>query len=179
MTTTMTTNDVLVELGTLIDNQDVTIQRAGAEMIEAFLNTHQEGDNVDSATVAKLLFYLTDIQVRDYTLGLLDPSRPDSFRPALSLLLDAALTDTDYINAPACLLAALEYEQNNKEDALIMLSNASEKYSLAMLLARVFAADWPAIAFGNMRDELHPKVAASIFGTIPVPGDPEDAGMEK
>lgn len=163
MTTTMTTNDILVELGTLVDNEDKTIQRAGAEMIEAFLNTHQEGNNVDSATVAQLLFYLTDIQVRDYTLGLLDPSTPDKFRPALSLLLDAAPTDTEYINAPACLLAALEYEQNNKTAALLTLSNADQKYSLGMLLVRVFAADWPAEAFGNMRNELHPKVVAGIF----------------
>jgi hypothetical protein len=164
MTTTVTTNDILVELGTLVGNEDKTIQRAGAEMIEAFLNTHQEGDNVDPATVAQLLFYLTDIQVRDYTLGLLDPSTPDKFRPALSLLLDAAPTDTEYINAPACLLAALEYEQDNKEAALLTLSNASGKYSLCMLLVRVFAADWPASAFGNMREELHPKVVAGIFG---------------
>ena len=48
-----------------------------------------------------------------------------------------------------------------------------------MLLVRVFAAGWPANAFGQMRNELHPKVIASIFDTIPVPGDPEDAGMEK
>ncbi len=164
MTTAMTTNDVLVELGTLIDNQDRTIQRAGAEMIEAFFNTHKEGDNVDSATVAQLLFYLTDIQVRDYALGLLDPSTPDKFRPALSFLLNAAPTDSNYINAPACLLAALEYEQDNKEAALLTLSNASGEYSLCMLLTRVFAAGWPAEAFGQMRDELHPKVTAGIFG---------------
>jgi hypothetical protein len=164
MTTTMTTNDILAELGTLVDNEDKTIQRAGAEMIEAFFNTHQEGDNVDPTTVAQLLFYLTDIQVRDYTLGLLDPSTPDKFRPALSLLLESAPTDGYWINAPACLLAALEYEQDNKEDALIMLSNASEKYSLAMLLTRVFAAGWPAESFGQMRGELHPKVVAGIFG---------------
>jgi hypothetical protein len=164
MTTAMTTNDVLVELGTLVGNEDKTIQRAGAKMIEAFLNTHKEGDNVDPATVAQLLFYLTDIQVRDYTLGLLNPSTPDKFRPALSLLLDAAPTDTEYINAPACLLAALEYEQNNKTAALLTLSNASGEYSLCTLLTRVFAAGWPAEAFGNMREELHPKVVAGIFG---------------
>lgn len=178
MTTTMTTNDVLVELGTLIDNQDKTIQRAGAEMIEAFFNTHKEGDNVDATTVAQLLFYLTDIQVRDYTLGLLDPSTPDKFRPALSMLLEAAPTDTKYINAPACLLAALEYEQGNREDALIMLSNADKDYSLASLLSRVFAAAWPKEAFSNMRVELHPKVVAGIFD-IPEAGDPEDAGIER
>jgi hypothetical protein len=164
MTQTVTINDQLVELGTLAGNEDKVIQRAGAEMIEAFFNTHNEGDNVSENTVAQLLFYLTDIQVRDYALGLLDPSTPDKFRPALSLLLDAAPTDTEYINAPACLLAALEYEQDNKEDALVMLSNADVMYSLATLLTRVFAADWPASAFGNMREELHPKVTAGIFG---------------
>ena len=164
MTTTMTINDHLVELGTLVKNEDKAIQRAGAEMIEAFFNTHNEGENVGEDTVAQLLFYLTDIQVRDYALGLLNPATPDKFRPALSLLLNAAPTDTDYINAPACLLAALEYEQDNKENALIWLSNANENYSLAMLLTRVFAANWPASAFGNMRDELHPQVTAGIFG---------------
>jgi hypothetical protein len=164
MTTTMTINDQLVELGTLVDNEDKTIQRAGAEMVEAFLNTHNEGENVSDNTVAQLLFYLTDIQVRDYTLGLLDPSTPDKFRPALLMLLDAAPTDSDYINAPACLLAALEYEQDNKEDAFILLSNANASYSLAQLLIRVFGANWPANSFGNMREELHPKVAAGIFG---------------
>lgn len=164
MTTAMTINDRLVELGTLVDNEDKTIQRAGAEMIEAFLNTHNEGENVSDNTVAQLLFYLTDIQVRDYALGLLDPSTPDKFRPTLLMLLDAAPTDSDYINAPACLLAALEYEQDNKEDAFIVLSNANARYSLAQLLTRVFEANWPANSFGNMREELHPKVAAGIFG---------------
>jgi hypothetical protein len=164
MTTTTTINDQLVELGTLAGNEDKVIQRAGAEMIEAFFNTHNEGDNVSENTVAQLLFYLTDIQVRDYALGLLDPATPDKFRPALSLLLEAAPTDTEYINAPACLSSALEYEQDNKEDAFLILSNASANYSLAMLLTRVFTAGWPANAFGNMRNELHPKVTAGIFG---------------
>ena len=161
MTTAMTINDRLVELGTLVDNEDKAIQRAGAEHMEALFN---ESEYISQDEIAKALFYLTDIQVRDYTLGLLNPSTPDMFRPALSLLVESAPTDGDYINGPACLLAALEYEQDNKEDALIMLSNASEDYSLALLLRRVFAANWPAAAFGNMREELHPKVVAGIFG---------------
>lgn len=177
MTLTMTINDHLVELGTLTSNEDRAAQRVGARLVEEFFasDATKQSDEV----LVNVLYYLTDIQVRDYALGLLDPSTPDKFRPALSVLLDAAPTDSDYINAPACLLAALEYEQDNKEDALIMLSNANEKYSLAMLLVRVFAAGWPANAFGQMRNELHPKVIAGIFDTIPVPGDPEDAGMEK
>ena len=162
MTTTMTINDHLVELGTLVGNEDRAAQRVGARLVDEFFasSATEQSDEV----LVNVLYYLTDIQVRDYTLGLLDPSTPDKFRPALSLLVEAAPTDTDYINAPACLLAALEYEQDNKEDALIMLSNASEKYSLAMLLTRVFGAGWPAESFGQMRSELHPKVVAGIFG---------------
>jgi hypothetical protein len=162
MTTTMTINDHLVELGTLVGNEDRAAQRVGARLVEEFFasDTTKQSDEV----IVNVLYYLTDIQVRDYALGLLDPSTPDKFRPALSVLLEAAPTDTEYINAPACLLAALEYEQDNKEDALIMLSNANENYSLAMLFSRVFAAGWPAESFGRMRNELHPKVVAGIFG---------------
>lgn len=164
MTTAMTINERLVELGTLEGNQETANQRAGAVFIGAFLNTYNPKENIAEDMIAYTLYYLTDIQVRDYALGLLDSSRPDDFRPALSLLLESAPTDTEYINAPACLLASLEYEQDNKEDALVMLSNANENYSLAKLLTRVFAANWPASAFGNMREELHPKVVAGIFG---------------
>jgi len=162
MTLTMTINDHLVELGTLVGNEDRAAQRVGARLVEEFFAS--ESDKQSDEVLVNVLYYLTDIQVRDYALGLLDPSTPDKFRPALSLLLESAPTDTDYINAPACLLAALEYEQDNKEDALLMLSNADENYSLAMLLSRVFAAGWPKEAFGNMRAELHPKVIAGIFG---------------
>lgn len=161
MTLTMTINDHLVELGTLVNNEDKAVQRVGARLVEEFFaSPTKQSDEV----VVNVLYYLTDIQVRDYALGLLDPATPDKFRPALSLLLEAAPTDTDYINAPACLSAALEYEQDNKEDAFLMLSNASANYSLAMLLTRVFTAGWPGSAFGNMRSELHPKVTAGIFG---------------
>jgi hypothetical protein len=158
----LTIKDQLVELGTLEGNEERVVQRVGAKLVSEFFLS--EADKQNEETIANVLYYLTDIQVRDYALGLLDPTQPDSFRPALSVLLEAAPTDTAYINAPACLLAALEYEQDNKEDAMITLSNASENYSLAMLLQRVFAAGWPKEAFGNMRAELHPKVVAGIFG---------------
>jgi hypothetical protein len=181
MTTTMTINDQLVELGTLVDNQDVTIQRAGADMIEQFFITHKQGDNVDEATVAQLLFYLTDIQVRDYALGLLDITQY-RFEEALQFLIESAPTNTIYISGPACLLAALQYEQGNTADAFLTLTNAQPTYSLNILLQRMFQIGWERNGFAKMRAELHPQVTASIFGTdktIPVPGDPEDLGMDK
>lgn len=164
MTQTLTTKDVLVELGTLVGNEDVTIQRAGAEAIEQFFITHNPGDNVDEASLAQLLFYLTDIQVRDYALGLLDVSLTYKFEPALQLLLESAPTDSEYISAPACLLAVLQYEQGNTADALLTLTNAQPKYSLNLLLNRVFTTGWEREGFAKMRAELHPKVTAGIFG---------------
>lgn len=164
MTETLTVNDVLVELGTLTDNEDKTIMRAGAEMIEAFFNTHNEGDNPDVPTRAQLLYYLTDIQVRDYALGLLNPNDPVPYLTALNYLLEAAPTDTIYINAPAALLSVMYYELENKEAAFTVLSNTQEDYSLAMLLRRVFAAGWEPTGFAKMRSDLHGQVTAGIFG---------------
>ena len=164
MTQTMTINDHLVEMGDLVDNQEVTIQRAGAEAIEQFFNTHNNGDNIDEASIAMLLHYLTDIQVRDYALGLLDVKLSYKLEPALSLLIEAAPTDSIYISGPACLFAVLQYEQGYTADALLMLTNAQPKYSLNMLLQRVFTTGWDIGGFQRMREELHPKVTAGIFG---------------
>lgn len=161
-TTTPTINDQLVELGVLGNQKDKSIQRAGAEMIEAFFDTYQEGDNVDDATVSQLLHYLTDIQVRDYALGLLGNGK--NILSALNYLLDKAPTDTTFINAPACLLAALLYERGDSASAVITLSNAQHHYSLAILLKRVMQAGWPPTSFTSLRADLHPKVVAGIFG---------------
>jgi hypothetical protein len=166
MTTTqsITMNDQLVKLGTLVDNHATSIQRAGAEMIEALFNTHQQGDNVDDDTVTQILYYLTDIQVRDYALGLLEPDNADRIIPALLYLIDKAPTDTIYISAPASLLAALHYEMGNTADAFLILSTAQADYSLARLLDRVFRYNWTPSGFAKMRKELHPQVIANIFG---------------
>jgi hypothetical protein len=164
MTKTITINDRLVELGTLVDNQATSIQRTGATMIETLFYTHQEGDNIDDETVAQMLYYLTDIQVRDYALGLLGHSDSDRIMSALFYLIDKAPTDTIYINAPASLLAVMYYEQDKIGDAFLMLSTAQEDYSLRRLLDRVFRYGWTPSGFAKMRAELHPKVTASIFG---------------
>jgi hypothetical protein len=110
-----------------------------------------------------VLYYLTDIQVRDYALGLIDKDKSDTLIPALAHLIEHAPTDTIYMNAPATILAGLYYELDNKEEALLTLSNAQHNYSLAILLRRVFGSGWPAAAFAAMRAELHPKVTAGIF----------------
>lgn len=165
MTTgTMTLNDLLVELGSLGDNKDTAPQRVGARLVQEYLETCKEYHALDTEQLANLLYYLTDIQVRDYVLGLLNVEQAYTQEYALRYLLEAAPTDTEYINAPATLLAVLQYEQGRSTDAFITLSNASENYSLAQLLRRVFTAGWEPEGFAQMRNELHPQVAAGIFG---------------
>lgn len=161
MEQTMTLNNQLVELGTLEDNEDTAIQRKGANLVDAFFMTFTASD-VDVPTTAMVLHYLTDIQVRDYGLGILD--KYEKVEAALKYLIDQAPTDTPYINAPASMLAQLYYEQGNTADAFLMLTTAQPDYSLARLLDRVFKAKFSPSGFARMREELHPKVVAGIFG---------------
>jgi len=161
MEQTLTINDQLVELGTLVDNEETAVQRVGARLIDEFFSSFVSG-NADMETTANVLYYLTDIQVRDYALGILD--KYGRVEAALKHLLESAPTDTIYINAPAALLAQLYYEQGATANAFLTLTNAQPDYSLALILDRVFRAKFSPSGFARMREELHPKVVASIFG---------------
>lgn len=162
MTLTMSIKDHLVELGTLVDNQEQSVQRVGARLIEEYFAS--DADKQSDEVLVNVLYYLTDIQVRDYALGLLNPSDPVPFITGLNRLIEVAPTDTVYINAPAALLAQLHYEMGNTEGAFLTLSNAQDGYSLAMLLYRVFKSGWSPTGFAMMRAELHPQVVEGIFG---------------
>jgi hypothetical protein len=176
MTLTMTINDHLVELGVLVNNQDKAIQRVGATLVEEYFasSAKEQSDEV----IVNVLYYLTDIQVRDYAMGILSKYDTKGTLDALNLLLDKAPTDTEFINAPACLLATFLYERGDSASAALTLSNAQPFYSLKVLLRRVMAAGMASTMFGVMREELHHKVVAGIFGTTPEAGDPADAGID-
>ena len=164
MTQTMTINDQLVELGELSGNEETAVQRVGARMIDTFISTWDADNKPDVEATANMLYYLTDIQVRDYALGILDAYDADDTEQALTYLMEQAPTDSAYINAPAALLAQFYYEYGRKDDAYTSLSNAQENYSLALLLFRVFNAGWAPEGFARMREELHPQVVKNIFG---------------
>ena len=159
--TTATINDRLVELGVLGNQQNKKIQRKGAHLIDGFFMSFNESD-VDQETTALVLHYLTDIQVRDYAMGIVDKYK--NTLPALNYLLDKAPTDTQFINAPASILAAYLYERGDSANAALTLSNVSGYYSLATLLRRVMTQGWPSSSFVALRADLHPKVVAGIFG---------------
>jgi hypothetical protein len=164
MEQTLTISEQLEELGTLVDNQETAVQRVGARMVDKFISTWNEDSKPDMETTATMLHYLTEIQVRDYALGILDAYDADDTEQALAYLMEQAPTDSAYINAPAALLAQFYYEYGRTADAYMTLSNAQENYSLALLLFRVFKAGWEPEGFAKMRKELHPQVVANIFG---------------
>lgn len=160
MTTKITSR--LEELGSLANNEDNAIQRDGADLIAEYFNAPHV---VSMETAALVLHYLTDIQVRDFTLGLLDPAKAEQQVPMLEYLVEQAPTDSEFINAPACLLAQFLYEQGDTANAFLQLCNAQPNYSLALLLDRVFKSNWEPKSFAKMREELHPKVIAGIYGS--------------
>jgi hypothetical protein len=164
-TATLSLNDRLIQLGILGDQKDKAIQQTGARIVEHFFKNYEADTYTpgDEAT-ALLLHYLTDIQVRDYALGLLDVYDAKHTLDGLNFLLDQAPTDTAFINAPAALLATFLYERGDSASAAVTLSNVSGYYSLALLLGRVMKAGWPSSSFATMRKEIHPKVTKGIFG---------------
>lgn len=163
MTATMTVNDMLVEFGSLEDNTQQSIQRVGARLVESFFDSFDPA-TVDTETTANVLYYLTEIQVRDYMLGLIGRYETEKVKQTLEHLLNAAPINTVYINAPACLLAVVHYELSEVKEAYLVLSNATEDYSLGSLLRRVFQAGWLPEMFEQMRKDIHSSVVEGIFG---------------
>jgi hypothetical protein len=161
MTLTMTINDHLVELGSLVDNKEQSVQRVGARLVDELFAS--DADQQSDEALVNVLYYLTDIQVRDYALGVLNPADPTTFISALNRLIEVAPTDTEYMNAPAALLAVMHYELGDTASAFVTLSNVQDEYPLGTLLFRVFTAGWTPAGFAEMRKELHPIVVAGIF----------------
>jgi hypothetical protein len=108
----------------------------------------------------------TDIQIRDYLLGL-------SLEYPLPNLIEALSVMIEFIpegNRAGIysVLAALNYQNNNESAAQELLSLALQEdysYSLALLLQRVIGAGWPTGAFAKMAEELHPKVVEGLDDT--------------
>ncbi len=151
------------EYKTLENNEDVSIQREGAELVDGFFSSFVPLD-MDEVTTTRVLYYLTDIQVRDFALGIMGKYGEEKTLAVLEHLLDNAPTDTPYVNAPAALLAQYQYELGKTADAFLTLTNAQPSYSLARLLSRVFQVNWDPKSFARMREELHPQVVKNIFG---------------
>ena len=119
----------------------------------------------DFELIAFVLIRLKDLQVRDYAMGLSTDENIDQQFNLWHWLMN--LAPVGFIAPVACLFAATAYESGETELAHAALDKAFADdltYPLAILLRRVFFANWPAQSFAAMRAQLHPKICTSLFG---------------
>ncbi len=141
------------------------LQRAGAlafnDLVEEFTRT---GTCKNKALLALVFVRLADLQVRDYAMGFTTSENIETISAMWQWLLEIA--PSRHIAPVAALYSAISFEQGNSELAGIALEKALEDqpaYPLAILLRRVYAANWPPESFATMRKDLHPKVCAALF----------------
>jgi len=141
------------------------LQRDGATaIIDLATQFADRGYNCDIEVIAQVIGRLSDVQVRDFALGSHNEKSFDVYWNMWLYLLRIA--PDGFVAPVACLFATLAYERGENELANRALDRAmldQPKYSLTILLRRVFGSGWPANAFAVMRTELHPKVMAGIF----------------
>jgi hypothetical protein len=72
-----------------------------------------------------------------------------------------------YVAPVAVVFAILTYERGEGALAQRAIDRALDdeaEYQMAKLLRRTFGAGWPPSTFVAMREELHPRVCAALFG---------------
>lgn len=142
-------------------------QRLGAIAVKALLTSYASAKHEeDYELIALVLFRLKDLQVRDYAMGLISVENIDQQFNFWHWLMN--LAPAGFIAPVAAIFAATAYESGEAELAHSALDKAFTDeitYPLAVLLRRVFIANWPADSFAAMRAQLHPKICATLFGS--------------
>lgn len=138
-------------------------QQKHAHLIEQYLTTYPNSTLTDDETAALIFALNTDLQVRDYAMGL--NRATDNHYQAWYVLINRA--SMKYRSAQACLASQVRYEQGITPDAIMLLTHSNNEYPLAKLLTRVYAAGLEPKSFASMRAELHPKVVEGIFQLHP------------
>jgi hypothetical protein len=140
------------------------LRRDGVETMELLLDEYRIGRGPTNRTlVARMIGRMSDVQVRDYALGVHSEDTYDLYFTMWRELL--RLAPRGFVAPIACVVAAMAYESGDGALAQRALDRAfadDERYPLASLLRRVFSAGWPPESFASMRAELHPKVIAAI-----------------
>jgi hypothetical protein len=141
------------------------LRRDGIETMDLLIDEFRTGRGpTDQTLVARMIGRMSDVQVRDYALGVHCEDSYDLYFTMWRELL--RLAPRGFVAPIACIVAAMAYEGGDGALAQKALDRAfldDEKYPLAALLRRVFNAGWPPESFAQMRNELHPKVIAAIF----------------
>jgi len=148
------------------DAEEITeLRRDGVETMDLLLDEFRMGHGAsEKLLAARMIGRMSDVQVRDYALGVHDEDTYDLYFTMWRELLRMA--PRGFVAPIACIVAAMAYEGGDGALAQKALDRAigdDDRYPLAVLLRRVFNAGWPPHSFAEMRAELHPKVIAAIF----------------
>jgi len=161
----------LVERQPSIDYDDpafVSLQRLGAEAVNELVEEFSAaGISTNKPLIALVIARLTDLQVRDYAMGMVNADNSITLWDMWRWLLTIA--PAGYIAPIASIFAVMSYERGDGALAQRALDRAladNSTYPMAKLLRRTFAAGWPPSAFAQMRSELHPKICESLFGSV-------------
>jgi hypothetical protein len=142
------------------------LQRDGATAVIDLAAEFEVGKGLENSDLrARVIGRMSDIQVRDFALGSHNEESAQWYWVMWRELLVSA--PPGFVAPIASVFAALAYERGDGELAHKALDRAladDSRYSLAILLRRVFSAGWPAQSFTVMRRDLHPKVVTVIFG---------------
>jgi hypothetical protein len=154
--------------GYLVDEDSPEIgplRRDGVEAMLLLLDEFRIGRGpTDQSLVARVIGRMSDVQVRDYAMGVHQEDNYDLYFAMWRELL--RLSPVGSVAPIACIVAAMAYENGDGALAQRALDRAisdNASYPLAALLRRVFNAGWPPQSFAQMRSELHPKVISTIF----------------
>ena len=134
-------------------------QQKHARLVEQYITTYPNSTLTDDETAALIFAVNTDLQVRDYAMGL-NRAIDNHYQAWYTLMNRAPLK---YKSAQACLASQVRFEQGVTPEAIMLLTNSDSEYPLAKLLQRVYAVGWEPKSFAAMRADLHPKVTAGIF----------------
>jgi hypothetical protein len=138
-------------------------QQKHARLVEQYITTYPNSTLTDDETAALIFALNTDLQVRDYAMGL--NKATDNYYQAWYTLMNRA--PLKYRSAQACLASQTRFEQGITPEAIMLLTHSDDKYPLAGILKRVYAAGWEPKSFAEMRADLHPKVVQGIFQLHP------------
>lgn len=138
-------------------------QQKHAILVQDYLESYPNSTLTDDETAALIFALNTDLQVRDYAMGM-NRATDNHYQAWYTLMNRAPLK---YRSAQACLASQIRYEQGMTPEAIMLLTHSDSKYPLAGILKRVYAAGWEPKSFAEMRADLHPKVVEGIFQLHP------------
>jgi tetratricopeptide (TPR) repeat protein len=146
-----------------MNKNDVTIGQAYESLALSVNEYVSDGVMVSENIAIYNLAIQQDVNFRDLLMGL--PKHYDMDKCIGFITYTLGQVDTLDRTPYLTVLSAYAYELGDVTSAYKYLSDAVEldpNYSLAKLLARVFASGWPAQSLASMRDELDIKVRENV-----------------